>query len=204
MRVPLALIFVVVVASSAAAYERPLRPHSIREAYFLGQRKDATTAAFLAKYKRQLPIPKNGPHVAEIAIHTPYEQVVLRAARAPDGYSSSQAERESRVQPDVILVSVRINATPSFSPSALLPSQDGFRPAEFWRDFSFRLIQGEKQYPPQKVTGRLIFSSHGSLVGADVHVEFDASKVDSAPATVQVLTPDGQDVRVRFELDELR
>ena len=38
-----------------------------------------------------------------------------------------------------------------------------------------------------------------------MELEFDASQVDSAPAaTVEVLAPDGQRVKVEFDLEKLR
>ena len=200
---------VLIASLTSAAYERPLASHSIREAYFLGRRRDGTTTVFLAQYLRRLPIPTKGPHVAETEIRTPYEQVVLRALQAPDGYSSQQAELDYRARPDLIVVRIRINATPTYKPSAFLSTSGGFRPADFWQDFLIRLVQGEHEFESKKVTGRPVFSSGsksggGSLVGADVELEFDAKRVDSAPAIVEVLTPDGQDVRVEFDLEKLR
>ena len=82
-----------------------------------------------------------------------------------------------------------MNVTPAYLPSAFTSSPNGFRPADFWRDFSIRLIQAEQQLQPQKVTGRQLYSFRGSLVGADVELKFDATQVDSAPATVEVITP---------------
>ena len=84
-----------------------------------------------------------------------------------------------------------MNVTPTYLPSTFASSPGGFRPADFWRNFSIRLIQGEQQFHPQKVTGRQLYSFRGSLVGADVTFEFDATQVDSAPATVEVITPGG-------------
>ena len=97
-----------------------------------------------------------------------------------------------------------MNVTPTYLPSAFASSPTGFRPADPWRDFSIRLIQAEQQFHPQKVSGRQLYSFRGSLVGADVELKFDAWQVDSAPATVEVLTPDGQRVKVEFDLEKLR
>ena len=95
-----------------------------------------------------------------------------------------------------------MNVTPTYLPPAVVSSPNGFRPADFWRDFSI-LIQGEQQLQPQNVTGRQLYSFRGSLVSADVELEFDATQVESAPATVEVLTPDGQRVKVEFDLEKL-
>ena len=97
-----------------------------------------------------------------------------------------------------------MNVTPTYLPSPFASCRSGLRPADFWRDFSIRLIQAEQQLQPQEVTGRQLYSFRGSLVGTDVELEFDASQVNSAPATVEVLTPDGQRVKVALDLEKLR
>jgi hypothetical protein len=73
MRSPIAAaaLIGVLLAEPLAAYEQPLRDYSIREAYFLGRRKDEKAAQFLAQYVKKLPVPKEGPHVAEIELRTP-------------------------------------------------------------------------------------------------------------------------------------
>ena len=71
----LALAAVLLAAQALFAYEVPLSSHSVREAYFLGQRNDQKTAEFFAPYKKPQPLPQSGPHVAEIALLTPYAQV---------------------------------------------------------------------------------------------------------------------------------
>jgi hypothetical protein len=42
------------------------------------------------------------------------------------------------------------------------------------------------------------------LIGAWVWVEYDARNVTSEDTEVHVLTPDGQDVSVKFDLDKLK
>jgi len=178
-------------APIAAAYEHPLSSHSIREAYFLGRGDDQKRAAFLAQYVKRLPVPKSGPHLAEIQIRTPYQQVVLRAYQVSVGYSAQQAEQDYRAKPDVILVRVHISLTPTYQP---------WSPG-FWRDFSMRFFQ-EKEVSPKKVSGRPVFDE--GLIGATVELEFDAADVASAPLRVEVLTPDGQRVDAEFDLGRLR
>jgi hypothetical protein len=200
-------------AMAAGAYEHPLRDYSIREAYFLGRRKDEKTAQFLAQYVKRLPLPKRGPHVAEIELRTPYQQVVLRARNAPDGYSSQQAAQEYRAQPGRVVLRVLIYLTPTYpAHSPLGPVQYDaveLRPEDFWRDFDVRLRQ-EEEIAPERVTGRPIYTMSDvgglpGLAGAEVLLEYAAAALAAdAPATVQVLTPDGQRVRAEFDLSKLR
>ncbi|MBI3670207.1 MAG: hypothetical protein HY237_10555 [Acidobacteria bacterium] len=200
---------------SALPYEHPLDGHTVREAYFLGQRHDEKTAKFLARYLKRPPLPKTGPHVAEIEIRTPYEQVVRRASQAAGSYSAQQAEQDYRAHPDRIVVRVRINLTPTYPAFIADPSRGKGevreRPEDFWRDFSIRLVQGER-ITPRNASGRPLHTGGlagpnpvvGALEGAEVLLEFDASQIRSEPLKIEVLTPNGQTVEVEFDLKELR
>ncbi len=189
-------------AAAASAYEWPLSPESVREAYFLGRRNDDKTREFLARCVKRLPLPKSGPHVSEIEIGTPYKQVVLRARQALN-YSAQQAEQEYRQRPPVFLVRVQINVTPTYRPNLLVA-----RPDEFWRGFQTRLVQKEA-IAPKGISGRLLYSypSYGQSAwvrGAEMFVEFDVTQISSAPVRIEVLTPDGQTAQAEFDLRDLR
>ncbi len=187
----------------SAAYEHPLSSHSIWEAYFLGCRSDDGLARFLAPYVKRLPLPKSGAHVAAVEIRTPYEQVVLRRLQRSVDYSPQQAEQDYRAQPDVVVVRVRINLTPTY-PGYLGDTSQGrpsvqLRSVDFWRDFSIRLVQ-TKAVTPKKIAGTPLYSPRSGLTGAEV----DAAEVISAPARIEVLTPDGHSVDAEFDLEKLR
>jgi len=203
-----------VVAQALAAYEHPLDSHSIREAYFLGRRHDDKTAAFMGQYLQRPPLPKSGPHVAEIELRTPYEQVVLRAAQAPGSYSAQQAEKDYTGQSNLILVRVRINLTPTYPAYVTNSRSKGppqGRPPDFWRDFKIRVLQG-KTVTPNKSAGRPLYTSGlsgpylaaGALEGAEVQLEFDTGQIASSPVRIEVLTPDGQTVEAEFDLRDLK
>jgi hypothetical protein len=206
-----AVVMSLVAAQVSAAYDHPLDSHSIREAYFLGQRNDDKAAKFLAQYVKRLPLPKTGPHVAEIEVRTPYEQAVLRSRQHSVGYSAQQAEKDYSAQPDLIVVRVQINLTPTYSVQmpATPSGTNGFRlrPDDFWRDFTIGLVQ-EKAITPKKISGTPIYMTGyrtgSSLTGAQVLVEYDAAQVASAPVRVEVLTPGGRTVVAEFDLKDLR
>ncbi len=209
-KMSVALAIVLVAAQVAPAYEHPLETHSIRDAYFLGNRKDEKAAKFLGQYVKRLPVPKKGPHVAEIELLTPYAQVVLRAFRAPGSYSAQQAEQDYAAQPDVIRVRVRINLTPTY-PGYIAGQGVRERPPEFWRDFTVNLTQGKTTIAPKKASGQPIYESAfrappplaGALQGAEVRLEFDTAQIASEPVRIEVLTPDGQSVEAEFDLKDL-
>ena len=202
-----ALAIGLLAALAALPYERPLTSHSVWQAHFLGRRHDDKTFAFLARYVKQFPVPKSGPQVAEVELRTPYAQVVQRSRQYPDGSSAQQAEQDYRAEPDLILVRVQINLTPSYSAQVPDTSRGKggvrMRPNDFWRDFSIRFVQ-RHEIAPGKVSGRPLYRRGSSLVGAEAVLEFDAAQVASAPARIEVITPDGSSVEAEFDLDRLK
>jgi len=193
---PIALLVVAQVAQSAAAYEYPLSSSAVREAYFLGSRKDEKTTEFLAQYVRRFPLPALGPHVAEIEVRTPLQQVVKRAKDALPGYSAFQAQKEYQANPDRIVVRVRVYLTPTYG---------GYnRPKDFWRDFKISVAHHDA-IEPKKVTGDPQYSiGIGDLIGAEVLLEFDTGQIASELLRIEVRTPDGQVVTTEFDLRKLR
>ena len=210
-----ALATILVAALFGLAYEHPLDSHSIRKAYFLGRSSDGKAARFLAQYVKRLPLPKSGPHVAEIELRTPYEQVVVRASQVSGSYSAQQAEQDYRDHPDLILVRVRINLTPTYPAIIADPSrgkgQVRERPDDFWRYFKIRVLQGG-EVRPNRTSGRALFQSGLSsprvigdvMLGAEVLLEFGPAQIRSEPTKIEVLAPDGQSVEAEFDLKELR
>src|SRR5204863_4007174 len=82
------------------AFDTPLSDQAVREAYFLGQRRDETMAAFLNKYPKYLEAPKTGPHVASVTFFTPFPLLVQQSSQHTSGYSAQQAALDHRPQPD--------------------------------------------------------------------------------------------------------
>src|SRR5256885_2357650 len=66
------LALIAIAALPASAYEEPLTSESIREAYFLGQRRDEATASVLARYDHYYPLPRTGPYISRVQVLTPY------------------------------------------------------------------------------------------------------------------------------------
>ncbi len=53
-RLLLAILFCIASSDVSMAYEVPLTPAALHEAFILGQRNDAATAAFLNPYVKQI------------------------------------------------------------------------------------------------------------------------------------------------------
>src|ERR1700733_9436168 len=86
---------IAVISSSAPplrAYEIPLNPAALHDAWTLGQRNDQATAEFLAPYAKQVTEgPPNAPHVAEIEVLTPFAQVVDECRQNLSNYPETKA-----------------------------------------------------------------------------------------------------------------
>ena len=198
-------------ALGVLAYERELRPDLLREGYYLGK-SDKRYEEFARGYAKTFPVPKEGIHIERIEVRTPFKEIVDRARRAADGYSPVTAESEYKEHPPSLIVEVTLRLTPSFPAHTpyTLPIHIGtilVRDANFWQDFDVHLVQ-RGDIEPRARSGRPLQSCDVSgacwLVGAVVSYEFDVDQVASRPATVVVLSPDGQQLEADFELDRLR
>lgn len=179
----------------ALAYDHPLSAEAVREAYFIGQ-DVKTVNTFLSQYARALPVPDTGPQVAEIALSTPYAQVVEVSAQHSVGYSAQQAAEDYRKRGDFIAVRVKILFTPTYTSYA----------ADFWRSVSVGLVQG-KHMAALRVSGQPIDEygdNGGATIGADVFADFSIAGVKSGRLQVEVIPPSGAAVHVTFDLSTLR
>jgi hypothetical protein len=109
----------------ALAYNAPLSDTTVREAYFLGQRRDETTARVLDSYTRNLSAPKTGPHVSTVQVFTPFAQVVEFSRQHSLGYSAQQAELDYRERSDAIEVIVYVRLTPTYGAVIPQPARKG-------------------------------------------------------------------------------
>ena len=200
----------------ALAYDVGLSEAAVREAYFLGRRNDDKTRAFFEPYTRHLPLPKSGPYISEIHLLTPLAQVVRVSSTASGSYSAQQAQLDYRDRGDSLLLEVHIQFTPTYNqinavrPSAKSGDAKGvvLRTEDFWKNFRFGIKQKEDWIDSRSIYSEPEYSStdsYGStvLVGAWVFLEFDAPNVASDDTEVHVITPDGQDVSVTFDLSKL-
>ncbi len=202
-------------ASSAFAFSTPLSDEAVREAYFLGQRRDERTAEFLEKYRRHFPIPESGPWISTAELFTPYAEMVELSQRSFN-YSAQTAAKDYREHKDTVRVTVTVEFTSSYGS---LIEQDveqrsgstkgfAFRSPEFWKDFTYRLFDGDAVVEPLDVQGRPTFRSgdnSGAMTGATVVLLYDVEKISSSVDTAIVVdTPDGQQAVATFDLASLR
>src|SRR5216683_5363374 len=80
-------------APATFAFDSSLSDQAVREAYFLGQRRDEKTAEFLEKYRRHLSVPESGPWISTVEFFTPYAEMVELSQRSLN-YSAQTAAKD--------------------------------------------------------------------------------------------------------------
>ena len=198
------------------AFDTPLSDQAVREAYFLGQRRDETMAAFLNKYSKYLEAPKTGPHVASVTFFTPFALLVQQSSQHTSGYSAQQAALDHRDQPEFVRIIVQIQLTNSYGAYIIRPtssrsgSSAGFvpRPYDFWKDFDVQVSSKDQNLRPFSSSGQPNFlcSYEGGceLTGATLQFDFNAEDFASGSAVIEVIPPEGDPLSVDFDLGHLR
>jgi hypothetical protein len=199
----------IVMALPALAYQYPLSSTEIRSAYMLGNRKDSVTTDFLAKYKRDLPMPDSGPHVATVSVETPYTQVVAlgESALNPDVQGAEQELAEKQF-PFILRVGVDLTDTYP-GPPPWDPTAAGLPVPDFERDFDIQLVQNNKLIQSKSTQVYLLYSDAVANIyqisGAIIELRFAADTIDPYDeVTVKVHTPDDQNVETTFDLGHLK
>lgn len=209
------LFLVAVFAISSAAYDHSLESSAIRDAYFLGA-DNSRSAEFLSTYLKNLPVPKSGPYVSEMAVRTPFAQVVANSHDHSLGYSAVQAEQDYHEGPNTVQVRVQILLTRPLAvsnvaqpPAACQGVQRMNSALGCFRDFRFHFLQQnqnkDKSIQPQSSYAVPIYLGHsGALSGGDVWFTFRASQIASSPLHVSVTRSDGEKFSADFDLTTLR
>jgi hypothetical protein len=203
--------------SPARSFNFPLSDEAIREAYFLGQRRDESMAQFLARYKKTLfSVPDSGPQIASVEFLTPFANLILLSSQRTN-YSAQQAAIDHRAQEDRVAITIQVQFTKSYGAFVAAPtgprsgSATGYtlRSADFWKDIDVRVVMDDKLLEPTDLTGEpnYVCGDEGGgcvLTGATLRLEFPAKLFTSDSATVQIAPPEGPDVSVSFDLTALR
>ncbi|MGB7844401.1 MAG: hypothetical protein WBL63_02210 [Candidatus Acidiferrum sp.] len=212
----LAGILAVILATPlpSSAFDTPLSDTAVREAYFLGQRRDETMARFLDKYTKRLPPPTTGPHIYSATFLTPFARLVEYSSRQSD-YSAQQAQKDHLSGEEMVSIQVEILLTQSYGPFLAKPTgpRSGspigiqLRPGNFWRNIKFRVFDGKGEVTTSDVTGvpHYLCSEDGcTLTGATVELQFPVTAFASETATIQIDPPEGDQVVADFDLASLR
>jgi hypothetical protein len=215
---PFAALFttVMLLSPSSFAFDTSLSDQAVREAYFLGQRRDEKTALFLEKYRRHLAVPESGPWVSTVELFTPYAEAVELSRQRSMGYSAQDAAQDYRKNAACIRVTITIEFTNTYgeliqektNQRSGSPNAFSVRPPSFWKDFSYRLFDGDDVIEPLEMHGSATFRTVDDstvMTGAQIVLLYDAEKISSsADAAVVVDIPDHPQVVAPFDLATLR
>jgi len=196
------------------AFDTPLSDQAIREAYFLGQRRDEKMALLLNRYTKFLPRPETGPHIYSVTFLTPFALAVQYSSRQSN-YSAQQAEKDHHPNEEIVRIEVEIALTQTYGPFLTKPtgSRSGapngyqLRPSNFWKTFKYRIFDGEEEITTDDLSGEPQFSCSENgctLTGAIVRLQFPATAFTSNSATVEVTPREGDPIAVDFDLTSLR
>ena len=204
-----------VIPVSSFAFDTPLSDTAVRDAYFLGQRRDETMARFLQKYTVSLSPPDSGPHIASITMFTPYALTVLDSKDRTVGYSAQQAALEHAKHAETVKALIQILFTDTYGAFIPRPAGSGQdantglmpRPYDFWKVFQVNFFFKNDPIKPISSSGQpnLLCNEGGcTLTGATLVFEFLAENVPSDTITIQVIPPEGEQVILDFDLASLR
>jgi hypothetical protein len=197
------------IGAEGRAFDWPLSPEAVREAYFFGRSSDrAGVAEFLRQYERVFQVRDRDSFVWRIELHTPYQSVVQRSSEAVGIYSAQQAQIDYASQSEILRVRVFVYLTTGGpAPSDIYSDSNRHirdRREDFWREFQFRVTQ-EHAIEPRKILGKPIYGRRGQgLSGAEVDVELDAGEFTPGEMVIQVISPDHRIVTTQFDLARLK
>ena len=215
------LAVALLLAQPLLAFQSPLSEESLREAYFLGQRRDGSLERLAESYSRHFSPPETGPYVSAVILATPFLVAAQLSSNQTPNYSAQQAAADHRkAGKETVQITVEIQLTASYGqflkvekvgrPSGRSDAPAGLtgRSGDFWKDFEVQLFSGERVLQPSTVDGHPNYScnEHGgcTLVGATLRYDFPADAFSSDSASVTVHPPEGPSVTGQFDLSHLR
>ncbi len=182
-----------ILASPGFAFDFPLTPNSIRDAYFLGTRQGSVSPDFRKQYSRGIDDLHQGNCISKVRIETPFLQIAEAVGSRPN-YSSQDAVKEFSGRPMKFRVFLDVCYTREAPPP---------------NSINLKFIQNKKQVSPATDVRSAFaerFSEESFLLpnGESAELEFDPKKLDSSTLTILVDTPNGQHAEITFDLQSLR
>jgi len=194
------ILLAALLTQPALGFDYPLSSSAIRDAYFLGSGDPDKFTLFLEKYTKRYPVPKSEAYLGLIQFKTPYVLVAEKVAQSVGSYHAPDAVQEFLGKPGICRV--RVEVYWGFAASSAVTGRAG-QPT----NYSVRLKQGDKEVPLKaKWTESLVAPTSAPIdVGIAFNNEYDADKIASdSPATVEIVTPNGNTIAESFDLASLR
>jgi hypothetical protein len=186
------LLTMILVALPARAYDYPLTPTAIRDAYFLGKRQGGFGTEFLADYRHVIPSLRVEEFISFARIETPFVQVAVQSSRKLN-YSAQDAVQDFLGKPLSFRIHLEICYMPNAPPDAV----------------KIKLIQNRKEIVPTSVERSAFYPptdpyTRVPSIGETMNLDVDALKLDGSTLTIHIETPDGRNALIEFDLQSLR
>lgn len=200
----------ILLPSGTLAFDYPLAPEQIEEAYSLGRTTNHEDLAnFLNQYEHDFKYPADDPdhpiaYVTSVEFQTPYEQIVLKSLRSAQ-YSKFKAGEDYEESAGVVFV--RVVAALRINFSGPEPPADGFRVA----------LSQSKLIEPVKSTTRVLCNPYSIYPAApyptgdtctiytrEIVLQFRYDQFVSGKAAVKVLLPEGKSLETTYNLNGLK
>jgi len=187
------------------AFDSPLSDTAVREAYFLGQRRDDSLGHFFDKYTKHLPPAKSGPSISKITFLTPFALLVQFSNQHASGYSAQQAQIDHRNSGELVRVVIEFDCANMANSGTY--NAAGFHPYAFWKDFDFQISDKDQLRKPltSSADPNYVCGDDGCLlIGVTLTYDFSPESFTTDTATVRVVPPEADPFDVSFDLSALR
>lgn len=181
-----------VLAFPTQAYDFPLSPSDIREAYYLARQPNV--ADFLSKYMHALPELNVGKKfVTRVRLETPFFQVVEQVSKNLN-YSAQDATKDFYGKPMTFHIYLEV----CYRIEALLPHA-----------VKIAIMQNDKEILPKTDERTGFFPAtdpytRSPNLGEKITLAFDPVQFDSSTLTIRIDTPDDQHANMEFDLQNIR
>jgi hypothetical protein len=197
-RIPAAALALVAIAAlGVSAYQQPLSPESVREAYFLGRQHEQADF-FLGRYSQVLSSWSKQLGIVKVQLLTPYAQIVKQSRYDMIDQNSVDVDQEYPRSVLPVIVRVWFNFAP-------IPYASDVVPDRLARHSSISVSQSRPlQY--SKLTYSTLYSGGKRPVpyGVEAQLTFSAAQFSGDPVRIAISTPDGQHAEATFDLAELK
>jgi hypothetical protein len=192
-----ALVLLVIAASGASAYEQPLSPEAVREAYFLGRHHEQA-AAILGRYTRTLNSANQEFNISKVQLLTPYAQIVRQSL--VDMLNENSVDIDQEYPAHVLPVIVRV----WFYLPASKSSFHAFD--KLVRHTSIVVSQSHSVKPKSTsyTTQTLWVGKYHWPDGVEVQLTFSDGQFSSSPLRIAITSPGGHRAETSFDLSSLK
>ncbi|MGH9718018.1 MAG: hypothetical protein ACRD4R_15005 [Candidatus Acidiferrales bacterium] len=193
------LVLLAISAASVAAYQQPLSPESVREAYFLGRQTEQADA-FLRRYTQApLILLDQKIDVTRIELLTPYAQIVRASRVDMANQNAVDVDQEYPARSLPLLLRVWF-----YPPASYAGPFDGFD--ALVRKSTVAVSQLHVLAPQQSTLTTLYSSSKDGHWpnGLELDLTFDAKQFRASPVQIVISAPNGQHAEAAFNLSTLK